>query len=120
MKKRIIILAVLISFGSSSLFAKDFWGFDNKGASYFVDVTFLALGGGSLTWILIDPFETEEYNYYWYGFGGASALLGLIGLFYDLATPDSDYYTMEKNPILEHVALNVAPKRVFVGGIWRW
>jgi hypothetical protein len=46
MKKKIIVFAILISFGSSGLFAKDFWGFGSKGASYFMDAACVVIGGG--------------------------------------------------------------------------
>ena len=122
MKKKIIILAVLISLGSSGLFAqKNFWGFDSKGASFAMDIVCIVLGGGAAAVPLFDAEMSEPpYNYCLYGFGGTIALIGVIGLIYDAATPDSDYYAMEKNPILEHAVLNVAPKRLFVGGIWRF
>jgi hypothetical protein len=122
MKKKIIVLAVLISFGSSSLFAEDFWGFDmGKTGSYIMDVACIVVGGGlAAVPFFVSDMNQVPYNITLWVTGGSIALIGFIGLIYDLVTPDSDYYAMEKNPILEHVALNIAPKRVFVGGIWRW
>ena len=55
------------------------------------------------------------YNYILYGFGGGIALFGIIGLIYDLATSDSDYYAMRKNPILEHVAFSTTGNQTYIG-----
>jgi hypothetical protein len=116
MKKKIIVLAVLISFGSSSLFAKDFWGFGSKGASYAADVLWLVVGGGLASVPLFDSGLNEwPYNVTLWATGGSIALVGLIGLFYDLATPDSDNYAMFKNPLPDVISITSDGKSTFIG-----
>ena len=116
MKKRIIILAILISFGCSSLFAKDYWGFGSKGASYAADALCLVLGGGLASIPLFSSYWNEPpYNITFWATGGTIALFGLIGLFYDLATPDSNYYTMFKNPLPDVVSITSDGKSTFIG-----
>jgi len=113
--KKFIILAVLICIGGSGLFAQDFWGYGNKTSSIIMDIGCIVIGGGLVAVPIIDPFVTEEYNYYLYGFGGGIALMGIIGLIYDLATSDSDYYAMRKKPILEHVAFSTTGNQTYIG-----
>jgi len=119
--KKIVILVVLICICSSGLFAQDFWGFGNKTSSIIMDAGFIVVGGFLAAVPLFSPdMSAPPYNICLYLAGGGFALTGIIGLIYDLATSDSDYYAMIKNPIFEHVALNVSYKTVYVGGIWRF
>ena len=116
MKKKIIVLAILISFGSSSLFAEDFWGFDNKTGSYIMDALCVVVGGGLAAVPLFDSNLNEvPYNITLWVTGGSIALLGFIGLIYDLVTPDSDYYAMFKNPLPDVVSITSDGKSTFIG-----
>jgi len=114
--KKVVILVVLISLGGSGLFAQDnFWGFDSRGGSIAMDICSIVIGGGLASVPLFDPFSEPIYNYTLYVVGGTYALFGVIGLIYDLATSDSDYYAMKKNPILEHVAFSTTGNQTYIG-----
>ncbi|MDR1840253.1 MAG: hypothetical protein LBQ93_11810 [Treponema sp.] len=116
MKKKIIILVVLISLGGSGLFAQI-----SKGASIGVDIACIVVGGGmAAVPLFVSDLNEPPYNFIMYGLGGGIVLVGIISLIYDISTSSSNYYAMEKSPILEHVALNVSRKTVYVGGIWRF
>jgi hypothetical protein len=115
--KKVIVLIVLICFCCSSLFANDFWGFGSKGASFFMDSVFLAIGTAFVLWPYLDPKETEIYNYVLYGVGGSFAVIGLIGLIYDTVSDDSDYYAkaVKENPILRIVSFGTNGKKTYIG-----
>jgi hypothetical protein len=116
MKKKFIILVLLICFCCSGLFANDFWGFNNRPASFVMDFVCLGFGGTCIALPTILDAQDTDAAYYAYGAGGAFILIGFIGLLYDIVVDDSSYAkAIEKDPIFKHVSFGTNGKDSYLG-----
>jgi hypothetical protein len=110
MKKKIIVICLLITMGSTG----NLWAFNKSHVLLGLD----AMGAGAILICIPYMFGTSDSDIYAYVGGGVIAGLGLILFIVGCAEddPDSDSYAMLKeNPILEHVSFGTSGEQTYIG-----